>query len=208
MIPENLKIVLLSPRRYERRRERFRLSLEKDGGFLNEVGVEWFVATPYESSSPPSGYWWRHVRRLPHYWAATCDHLSIMEKALVEKVDHLIVLEDDACFVEDFDRKFREAFRLLPPGWRSLQLNWNMKSRVATGGPGLLLGAGRNSGMMANLWSREGIKRFYSHAWSRRNHIICASYDDLRRKEPLGFYRPAEELVVSDPLARQKGRDR
>jgi GR25 family glycosyltransferase involved in LPS biosynthesis len=132
--------------------------------------------------------------------------MAIVEKALVAKGEYLLVFEDDSVFAPDFDSRFRETFFMLPPDWWALQLNWNAKNE----GPsevGLVGPAGHGSGMMANLWSREGLTHFYGHSWSRVNRIIDANYDDLRMRCPDHFHRPTRQLVTQDPLAAGGGRD-
>lgn len=67
---------------------------------------------------------------------------------------------------------------------------------------------GRSGLQIANFWSREGLHRFYDHAWHRRKLIIDMAFADLRRREPKDWYQPADQIVVNDPKARQRGRDR
>jgi len=202
---ENFKAVLLSPKHYENRRGRFFTSLEESGGFLKGVGVEWFEATPHWETFAPTGYWWRHVHKRRHYWAATQDHLTILETAILEGVENLLILEDDARFSDDFSDRFGKTVELLPSGWRGLQLNWNSDSADRTTDIGLQAGAGYGAGMLANLWSREGMIRLHSHAWSRRNRIIDNSYDHLRQIEPALFFRPSYPLFFQDTADPGKG---
>jgi len=201
------RAVLLSPERYAKRRARCLASFAANGGRLRETGLEWFRATPLDRVFTPRGHWFRHVARQPHYWAATRDHMTILDQALVDGVDELFVFEDDSVFTPDFDEALAESISKMPPGWRALQLNWNGRPGGKEARPGLLGAAGHGGGMMANLWSREGMIRFHGHAWSRPNHIIDANYDDLRMKEPGMFFRPLEEIVVQDPIATGRGRD-
>lgn len=198
--------VFLSPVRYEERRTRFMASLEKDGGFLNDCGVRWHVASDWRERFAPQSHWFRRVRRKRHYWAATCDHLDIMERALAAGVDSLLVLEDDATFIPEFGQAFWYCVERLPWGWRALQLNWNDAAAGDWHGP-LQGPAGAGSGMMANLWSREGLVRFYDHALAHRERIIDACYDGLRQMEPDGFLRPSGQLLTQDCIGRGQGKD-
>jgi hypothetical protein len=193
------RAVMLSPERYRNRRYRFYKSLRDSGGFLmNGEGVRWHVGKDWRDRFPPQGHYYRQVNKRPHYWAATCDHLDIIEQALAQGVDTLLVLEDDARFPPGFEEAFEHAVALLPDGWRALQLNWNSREKT-----GYLLGplagpAGRGAGMLANLWSREGLLRFYGHAMASRHRIIDACYDHLRALEPDGFFRPSGQLLEQD----------
>jgi hypothetical protein len=203
----NVRVVMLSLKKYEKRRKRFHDSLLKNGGFLNRLGIEVWWATPHQEMYAPPAF--RKVRKRKHWWAATCDHLKIMEETIVSGADYLILLEDDAEFLVDFEERFWRAWCALPQGWKAMRLGWHVghaPSEVMI--PGVLDRCDPSSGLMLGvLWSKEGLRRAYDHFWHRRKLIIDMAFADLRRREPKDWYQPTTPIIVIDSKSRQQGRD-
>lgn len=200
------RMVYLSPERYSQRRERFLSCLASRGGFLNHLDVEWWKATPSEKMFAPPSF--RDVRKIAHWWAATCDHLRIMEESLVSGIPYLFLFEDDAVMEPDFEERFWRAWAALPPSWKAMRLGWHDFGDSVPIHPGVLHRAGKRGGLMiANFWNQAGLYRAYDHFWHRRKMIIDMAFEDLRQREPQDWYQPASPVVVKDPLASQQGTD-
>lgn len=202
---EKMRVVYLSPEKYAMRRERFLAAVGESNSFLSRAPLEWWKATPHEATYPPPAF--RQVRKRPHWWAATCDHLRIMEETLVSDAEFLLLLEDDAHFTPDFQETFWRAWAALPANWKALRLGWHAAGKTQEIHPGILHRSGPGGLMIANLWNRNGLERAYDHFWHRRKMIIDIAFDDLRAKEPRDWYQPARQIVLKDPLAKQQGRD-
>lgn len=207
----DVRVVLLSPEKYKARRQRFMQSFKENAGFLNQIPLEWFRATPYEELFAPPSF--KKFKKGNHWWAATCDHLEIMESALVAGVEHLIIFEDDASFTADFEEIFWRTWASLPPNWKAVRLGWNKRWDAEKGGhppviPKVLNRCNPNGqGMFATLWNRKGLLRAYDHCWHRRGMLIDEAFEDLRRREPRDWYQPAKMICQVDPLAEQLGGD-
>ena len=55
-------------------------------------------------------------------WGCMRSHQQILERAMVDDIDSLLVLEDDACFVDRFKEKVSEFLRAVPEDWDQLML--------------------------------------------------------------------------------------
>ncbi len=201
-----IRVVMLSAERYHSRRARFYQSLKDNGGFLNDLEVEWWQATHYKDCYAPPSF--REARKRKHWWSATCDHLAIMEECILGGYEYVIILEDDANFVEDFNERFWKAWCCLPEGWRGLRLGWHELPGKTVVVPGILDRASTEGALMIGMmWTREGLIRAYDHFWHRRKMIIDIMFCDLRKKEPEHWYQPSTQIITKDPLAKQRGED-
>jgi hypothetical protein len=190
---------------YAQRRSLVEESISKNGGLLADVEIEWRTGTPSENMVCPPSFR-RMTRR--HWWAATADHISILEQSILRQDEYLLVIEDDAMFTPDFDKVFRRACSELPSGWKALRLGWN-KSCALDDPDAAVVRCGNEQGMIATLWNREGVLRFYDHTWHRRYTNIDSAFADLRRREPQGgWYQTPKRIVVDNPACIQQGRDR
>lgn len=201
------RVVLLSARHYLKRREGFMESLKQHGGFLNDLEFELREGTPVsECYCPPS---FKHLRKRPHWWAATCDHVAILKESLIRNDDFLFVIEDDARFALDFNETFWRAWCALPASWKAMRLYWKPQF-----GPGEVIAPGilnrcntEGQGMAANFWNRSGIYRFYDHYHHRMKMLIDGAFEDLRRMEPRDWYQPARRVVDLGAECVQRGND-
>jgi hypothetical protein len=206
VLPDTAKVVVLSAKHYQARRKRFNESYSKHAGSLRSFPLNVFEGTPREQVfSPPT---FHRMRHRAHWWAATCDHIRIMEQALAEGCEYLLMLEDDARFVPDFNEMFWRMWCCLPDDWRAVRLSRNRGVSPKVIVPGILERAPAIGGqMLANLWSRAGMMRFYDHSWYRRRMTIDGMFADLRRLDPVGWYQTVRPIIQKDPLAKQKGRE-
>ena len=198
-----IRLVLLSPEHYATRRAGFVDSLRQNGGFLNEIPLEWWKGTPSgDCYAPPT---FKKIRSYKHWWSAGCDHLRIMEESLARGDDYLLLFEDDARFDADFEERFWLAWRDLPPSWKAMRLGWRDHGnsvRITEN----LHRCGISGGLMlGNLWNHAGLKRAYDHFWRRREMVIDDAFSDLRKKEPDDWFQPARPVVAECSGAGQCG---
>jgi hypothetical protein len=55
-------------------------------------------------------------------WGCMRSHQQIFEKAMIDGVKSLLILEDDVCFVSDFTKKVEEFLRVVPDDWDQIML--------------------------------------------------------------------------------------
>lgn len=55
-------------------------------------------------------------------WGCRQSHLRILEDAIMDGVDTLLVLEDDVCFCPDFQERLTGFLRVVPQDWHGLML--------------------------------------------------------------------------------------
>lgn len=68
--------------------------------------------------TPPPAKW----RKMAGVWGCAQSHLAILEQALRDGVDSILILEDDICFAEDFDREVKKFLQKVPQDWEGLML--------------------------------------------------------------------------------------
>ncbi|MEI6655783.1 MAG: hypothetical protein WCP45_13545, partial [Verrucomicrobiota bacterium] len=117
-----IRMVVLSAEHYAIRRAAFIESLKQSGGFLNDIPLEVWTATPSSQCYPPPTF--GKIRSYKHWWAASCDHLKIMEQSFARDDEFLLFFEDDARFEPDFEERFWQAWDDLPENWNALRLGW------------------------------------------------------------------------------------
>jgi hypothetical protein len=200
------RLVFLSPEKYEKRRAKFLDHLDAEGGFLLNLKREWWRGTPSEKMLVPPAF--KAIQKRAHWWAASCDHLAILESTLLGHWDQAIILEDDAHFLTGWEERFWRAWCCLPAEAKALRLAWTERPGKKTVAPGILDRCDQRGGYMGAIyWTRQGMRRFYDHAWHRRKLVIDMAFSDLRTREPKDWYQPAQPCAISNPGAAQQGRD-
>lgn len=91
------KVVVIN---LDRRQDR----MEKLDTQLKALGIE------YERHSAVDG----QELKINPIFAGTMSHVEVMKKYRDKKI---LILEDDACFVEDFNEKFEQVMQTLPGDW-------------------------------------------------------------------------------------------
>lgn len=88
----------------------------------------------FAAESPPADYQWFDAidgSRVPnpaHWksgegaWGCMQSHRQILERAILDGVESLLVLEDDAKFAPEFDRRFAAFMEAVPKSWDGLML--------------------------------------------------------------------------------------
>lgn len=66
--------------------------------------------------------------KFPPAWACKQSHQTVIKQAVDDNVGRLLVFEDDALFVEDFNNKLREIYKELPEDWDMFYLGaWHLQ---------------------------------------------------------------------------------
>lgn len=55
-------------------------------------------------------------------WGCMRSHLRILEQVMMDRMDKLLILEDDACFTDQFPEKVEEFLTSVPDDWDQLML--------------------------------------------------------------------------------------
>lgn len=89
---------------------------------LSEVGwpfrqVERFRAIDGSRVRPPA--WWRAGRGA---WGCHRSHLQLIEQALMDDLDTLLILEDDAFFQSDLRERAQAFLTMVPDDWQQIYL--------------------------------------------------------------------------------------
>jgi len=109
------RVVVINLNRRPDRRERFEQQLS---------AVNWPFAPPQRVEAidgclhaPPR--WWIAGRGA---WGCHCTMLGIMEAALADGVERMLVLEDDVCFVPDLHERALRFLAAVPDDWDQIYL--------------------------------------------------------------------------------------
>lgn len=205
---EEFSAVVLSPLKYENRRQKFFRSLEANGGFLRDK-VAWWRGTTFESRVVPSHV--DHAAEFPHYYLASRDHIDIIERGILNADKLLFVFEDDAIFEPDFEEFFLRMWIALPDDWKAAMLGgqpWTDGARaiVSPGSAEALASVHGCLGMHGVLWNPAGMRRAFDHFTFWNRMTIDQAFRGLQGDEG-GFYAPAKWIVQIDPDAIQFGQD-
>lgn len=63
-----------------------------------------------------------HWRSGEGAWGCMQSHRQVLQECIMEGIDSVLVLEDDALFVDDFLQKFQDFMKVVPDNWDSLML--------------------------------------------------------------------------------------
>ncbi len=202
-----IKCVVLSPEKFKRRRERFFENFRASGCFLPEP--EWYRGKTTTERVIPSHV--DHAEAHPHYYLASRDHIDIIEQAILDGTEYLLVFEDDAVIEPDFNEFFGRMWASLPDDWRGVMLGgapWTDDAReyVSPETAASLARVRGCLGMHATLWNRDGMRRAFDHFTYWNRMVIDQAFRGLQGDEPR-FYAPAKWIVGIDPDAIQFGQD-
>jgi hypothetical protein len=201
------RVVLLSPLKYKSRRKRFYQSAKECGSPLLE-NIEWHVGTTEKDRVLPVHF--EHIKKRPHYFLATADHIDIIERAILDDVEYLFVFEDDASFIPAFDEYLCRMMAAMPADWLGAMLggyNNHKRSYVDREKDGEAIARVNGCiGMHGVMWNRAGMIRGHEHFtyWNRK--VIDQAFSHLQKIEPK-FYSPMRWIVNIDDKAIQYGKD-
>lgn len=117
---DNKPIIVISLERATERRER-----------LKEMGLEPYLMNaidgkdlPEESLNYKIQYGWREGEFLkPGEVGCTMSHIKALEKARDNKWPYVIILEDDIELAEDWERRIKILFSIIPGDWEHVYLS-------------------------------------------------------------------------------------
>ena len=206
VLETSTRCVVLSPRKYVKRRERFLESCHRHASMIARR-LEVYVATDVSECVVPSHY--SHHDTYPHYFAASRDHVRILERALLDGVETLLVFEDDAAFCQDFEEYFARMWLSCPTDAMGGMLGGQHQTdhqRQYTAWPLALAQVKGCLGMHGVWYRRRGMERAYDHFTYWHRETIDQAFVGLQKEDP-HWYAPAKWVVEIDPAARQFGRD-
>ena len=97
---------------------------ERLKAFFRQVPADWpfrlpeqYIAIDGGLATPPD--WWKGGKGA---WGCYRAHLRILEDCLSNEVNSVLILEDDAVFVEGFAKKVHEFWNHLPEDWAMVYL--------------------------------------------------------------------------------------
>lgn len=163
---------------------------------LTSATVERFSAFSPMTSFAPTWYLKGDLKDGPsynRYWACRQSHMAVWQKAILDNVEHLLVLEDDADILPEFDVGFTAFFMSMPVKWLGYSLGffpWNAPENVndrcdRSRGYGSTHAYGLN---------RQGLMRVYEHVEWHNRIVIDHALAGLHGEVPQ-FYAPGKELV-------------
>lgn len=125
-----MNIIVISLKRAEERREKIVNQLKSlnidsiimdavDGNELSEEELNKTIHLP--------GGWRFGEKFMPGEIGCTMSHIKALEIAKEENWPYLIVLEDDITIAEDFEKRIKLLFKLLPPDWEHIYLSGKPK---------------------------------------------------------------------------------
>ena len=195
------RAIVINVREQEQRLMQFYYDLSQSK-LLSTAHVEpWYARTPNDLRLPewyrPSP-WATEEKVARGHWACRRSHMQILEEALCQGVEHLLVLEDDTFPRESFDIDFELMFRDLPPDWLGYKLmaqapfDKPQTRRQQISGNCWQMGGG--GGTQAIGYSKEGMKKALDWLWKDINDLVDTSLVKLMSKTD-GWYRPNQWII-------------
>ncbi len=109
------RVVLVNlKRRRDRLRQAQRALRQCDWPFQ---APEVFSAIDGTRAQPPARW-----KKAAGVWGCAQSHLAILEQAIGDGIDSILILEDDLCFVENFRDEVQRFLRKVPRDWEGLML--------------------------------------------------------------------------------------
>jgi len=174
--------------------------------FFQKIPADWpfrypeqYVAIDGGLASPPD--WWDGGGGA---WGCYKAHLRILEDCLSNEIDSVLILEDDAVFVEGFAEKVQEFWKHLPEDWEMIYLggqhiqeNLGLPRKV---NEWVYQPFNVNRCHCYGLRGRKMLERVYKHLnnffdWKALHHVDHY-LGELHKKMTTGLYVPKEWLVA------------
>lgn len=100
---------------------------ERYQGFLSRIPADWPFAEiirfpAVDGSRVPMPTWWKSGGGA---WGCYRSHTAIIEQCLNDRVESVLLLEDDAVFCNGFSKKIKQLLREIPADWEILYLGGN-----------------------------------------------------------------------------------
>ncbi len=118
------KVICINLRRREERWRAFLSRLEAFNWPFRPISR---VEAIDGNRAPPPDWWKRDASGV---WGCYRSHLRVLEDALNEGIGSLLVLEDDAAFVNDFTVKITRFLQCVPADWDQIYLGGRAWGRI------------------------------------------------------------------------------
>jgi GR25 family glycosyltransferase involved in LPS biosynthesis len=144
---------------------------ERTASRLRETGlaetVHWHAATNGHALHPP--HWWNAGHGA---WGCLLSHSRVVEDALRDGVERLLILEDDVIFHRDAGRMLETFMDQVPDDWDQLFLGGQHLSQPVpvAGAPFVVRGT---SITRAHAYAVHGrcLSRFHQHIWQSKDYL-------------------------------------
>jgi len=123
-------IIVISLERAIERKEAIKKEIEKASlqniHFLNAVDGSQLPKEMIGTISLPGG--WRHGEKFqPGEVGCIMSHSNAIKLAKENGWDHVIIFEDDITIAEDFNKRIKLLFKMIPPDWEQIYLSGTPK---------------------------------------------------------------------------------
>ncbi len=182
-------------------------SSDRLDAFFREVPDPWPFAPPSvmraidgKKVKPPPGY---QAKPPAGSWGCFRSHYRVLEDALNEDVDSILVFEDDVAFVPRFAERAQNFFAALPSDWEIIYLGGKHLHREIQlpirVNPEVYRPFNVHSSFAYGLRGRATIERVYEHInsperWGQ-GHCIDHRLGEMHHQYPGGVYTPATWLA-------------
>lgn len=122
-------------------------------------GVERFSAVDAKNPTEPMPEWWRAGKGA---WGCQLSHRDVIRKAIANRVDAVMVFEDDAVFGEGFADKARKYLEAVPKDWQQVYLGGQHLRAALPVNPQVVRAFNVNRAH-AYLIRGESLQRFSNH---------------------------------------------
>ena len=179
---------------------------ERLDAFSKRIPADWpfrsperYIAIDGGLATPPD--WWKGGKGA---WGCYKAHLRILEDCLNNEINSVLILEDDAVFVEGFVSKVHEFWNHLPDDWemvylggQHIQEHLRLPRRV---NDWVYRPFNVNRCHCYGLRGRRMLERAYKHLNNFSNwnvpHHVDHYLGELHKKTETGLYVPKEWLVA------------
>jgi len=162
-------------------------------GFMARLPSGWplggpvhFPAIDGQEDRPPA--WWKTT---PGAWGCYRSHRAVIEAALAEGTESLLILEDDVTFLRGFVERL--AGLEVPADCQMLYLGGQHLSRPDPGPPGFVRGRNVNRTHAYAVFGRQALETLQEHLrpdpalWRSRHHVDH-HYGILHRSKRIAVY--------------------
>lgn len=132
-------------------------------------------------------------------WGCASSHRQILERCISQRLESVLILEDDAVFCEDFTAKANAYLKNLPSDWQWAYFGGNnLKNPVEEVAPDVWRAINVNGTFGYAIRGQDAIKKIYQHLcacdWEARHHVDHR-YGVLHKSQALQTFVPRHWLV-------------
>ena len=174
--------------------------------FFRQVPADWPFRYPTQYAAVDGGLatqpdWWNGGGGA---WGCYKTHLRILEDCLNHEINSVLILEDDAVFVEGFTEKIQTFWKHLPEDWgmvyfggQHIQENQGLPRKI---NEWVYHPFNINRTHCYGVRGRKMLERVYKHLNNFSNWKVAHHIDhylgELHKQLETGFYAPKEWLVA------------